>query len=196
MNTLQTFLSGKKTYLSALIGLLYLAGVWAGLYEFDETVLGALGLAGLAFLRSGVAKTEPERRLNLAPLAALPLAFALAGCSAVSPGNDPLVVNAERTTELAVDTFDLFLRWEHDNRAVLASVPQIRKAADRIRMNAPTWLTSARSLTKAYKANRSPENRANLETALTVLRTALAEARTYLEHGLDMAEGPPMPPGF
>ena len=135
---------------------------------------------------------------NLAALAALPLTILLlaSGCSSVEPGNDPLVVNAERTTELAVDTFDLFLRWEYDNRATLATVPQIRRSADRIRAEGQSWLTTTRTLTTAYKANRSPENKANLETALTVLRAALAEARTYLENGLDMAKGPPLPPGF
>jgi hypothetical protein len=197
MNDLKLFLSGKKTYLSALIGILYLAGVWAGLYEFDERILAVVGFAGLAALRAAVTRnpTTPAGP-PLAALAAIPFAIALlgTGCSSIAPGNDPLVVNAERTTTLAVDTFDLFVKWEYDNRTVLSKVPQIRKAADRIRTQAPTWLSTARNLTKAYKANRTLENKANLETAITVLRTALAEARVYLESGMEMAAGPPLPP--
>ncbi len=199
MNDIKEFLTGKKTYLSAVIGILYLVGVWAGLYEFDERILAAVGLAGLAFLRAAL--TKPTGTSNTTPLlalAALPFAIALlgTGCSSIAPGNDALVVNAERTTTLAVDTFDLFVKWEFDNRSVLSKVPEIRKAADHIRTNGPTWLATARNLTKAYKANRILQNKANLETAITVLRTALAEARTYLESGMEMAKAPPMPPGF
>lgn len=198
MNDLKQFLTGKKTYLSAAIGILYLVGVWAGLYDFDERILAVIGFAGLASLRAAVTATPSAPRVPLAAFAALPLAVVLlgSGCSAIAPGNDALVVNAERTTTLAVDTFDLFVKWEHDNRAVLAKVPQIRKAADRIRTQAPTWLSTARSMTKAYKANRTLENKANLETAITLLRTALAEARVYLESGMEIAQGPPMPPGY
>lgn len=47
---IQAFLKGKKTYLAVLISLLYLAGVWAGCWGFDEKVLAALGLSALAFL--------------------------------------------------------------------------------------------------------------------------------------------------
>jgi hypothetical protein len=169
------------------------------LYEFDERILAVIGFTGLAFLRAAVTKpAAPGATTPLLALAALPFAIALlgTGCSSIAPGNDALVVNAERTTTLAVDTFDLFVKWEYDNRVVLSKVPEIRKAADHIRTNGPTWLTTARNLTKAYKSNRTLENKANLETAITVLRTALAEARTYLESGMEMAKAPPMPPGF
>ena len=44
-------------------------------------------------------------------------------------------------------------------------------------------------MTTAYKANRSPENKANLQTAVAVLRTALEKARLYLERGAP----PPLP---
>ncbi len=58
MNNIREFLFGKKTYLSAMIGVLYLVGVWAGLYEFDERILGAVGLAGLASLRAAVNRSR------------------------------------------------------------------------------------------------------------------------------------------
>jgi hypothetical protein len=60
-------LQGRKTYLAVAIGALYLAGVWAGCWEFDEKILSAVGLGGLAFLRAAMAKSpsakiqEPEK---------------------------------------------------------------------------------------------------------------------------------------
>jgi hypothetical protein len=107
----------------------------------------------------------------------------------VAPGNDPLVVNAERTTQLAVDVFDTFLQWEHTHRDTLAAVPEIRRAADLIRAKGQDWLLTARSMTTAYKANRTPENQANLQTAIAVLRRGITEATQYLEQPLP----PPLP---
>jgi len=47
-------LQGKKTYFVVAIGLLYVAGVWLGFWEWDERVLAVLGLGSLAFLRAAV----------------------------------------------------------------------------------------------------------------------------------------------
>lgn len=64
MEKLSEILKGKKTYLAIAIGLLYLAGVWAGAWVWDERVLAAVGLSGLAFLRAAVKKDPP----NITPL--------------------------------------------------------------------------------------------------------------------------------
>jgi len=58
---IRRFLQGKKTYLSISIGLGYLAGVWAGVWEFDGKVLSAVGLSALAFLGTKI------ERLNRQP---------------------------------------------------------------------------------------------------------------------------------
>lgn len=121
--------------------------------------------------------------MNRLKTIALLMILMASGC--VSPGNDPVVVNAERTTQLAADVFDTFLLWERENREALRSIPEIKKSADFIRARGVTWLETARSMTKAYKHSRTPENRANLDTALAVLRQAVTEVRTY------MAQGPP-----
>ena len=68
-------------------------------------------------------------------LASLSLAL-LMNCAIIQPGNDKLVVNAERTTKLALESFDTFLKWEFDNREVLSPIPEIRASADRIRSTA------------------------------------------------------------
>lgn len=57
-------LAGKKTYGVVAFGLLYLLGCWAGWFEFDSKVLGAVGLGGLWTLaarvaRLGAPKAEP-----------------------------------------------------------------------------------------------------------------------------------------
>lgn len=107
------------------------------------------------------------------------LALTLLGCASIAPGSDPVVVNAERTTTLALEVFDAFLSWEYTNREVLSSRPEIKKVADVIRRDGINWLETSRRLTKAYKANRNDQNKANLETAVSVLSAALSEVRIY-----------------
>lgn len=105
------------------------------------------------------------------------------GC--VTPGNDPVVVQAERTTQLALDVFDTFLLWEHNNRQALLDLdPKIKVAADFIRERGQTWLETSRAMTKAYKENRSDANKANLDTALAVLRAGVGEAQKYFVKGV------------
>lgn len=100
----------------------------------------------------------------------------LVGCSTIAPGNDPVVVRAEQATTSAFDVVDAFLLWEHNH-----PVPDnIHAFAEKLRTEAPGWFATARALTKAYKANRTPEKKAALGTALAVLETAVREATHYL----------------
>ncbi len=104
------------------------------------------------------------------------------GCAGIQPGNDPVVVNAERTTTVAVTSFDSFLKYERSNDAELRSVnPQIHKFANKIRDNGQHWLQTARSTTQAYKNNRTPENKANLQTAIAVLQEAVNQINQYMK---------------
>ncbi len=66
---------------------------------------------------------------------------------------------------MAVDVFDTFLKWETTIGNAFVT-PEIRKTADFIRSNGPDWLLTARSMTKAYKQNRTPEKPGNLDTAI------------------------------
>lgn len=56
MDKIKAALSGKKTYLAVAIGAVYMLGVWAGFWEFNQSILDAVGLGGLAFLRLAVTK--------------------------------------------------------------------------------------------------------------------------------------------
>ena len=105
-------------------------------------------------------------------------------CASVAPGHDPVVVNAERTTVLALDAVYTFLLWENQNRAALAAVPEIKASADYLRRNAPTWFATARDLTRAYKSNRTEQNKANLNTVIAILERAVAQANQYLPANL------------
>jgi hypothetical protein len=108
-------------------------------------------------------------------------ALFLISCASITPGNDPVVVNAERITALGADTFDTFLHFEADNSGALKTVsPDIHKFAEALRRNGQTWLLTARSLTKAYKLNKTPENKTSLQTALAVISEAVAQANNYV----------------
>lgn len=90
------------------------------------------------------------------------------------------VYNAERTIVTSYTIMDNFLRWEYENRAVFASIPEIKVAADHIRANGRTWIRTAIALTETYKANPTDENRSALEASLNIIDVALMEAAKYM----------------
>lgn len=114
-----------------------------------------------------------KRNLNLAIL----LLFVV-GCATVDPNADPVVVNAERVASMSADTIDTFLHWEYQNRATLPD--EIKAVAQATRLNAPKAILSLRALTKAYKRNRTAENKATLITAQAVVSELAAEAQKWL----------------
>ena len=103
------------------------------------------------------------------------------GCTTdIQPGSDPVVVNAEKTTSIAVESLNTFFRIESQNSDLIKEkAPQIHKYADFARNNAPRWISTARALTKTYKNNRTAENKADLETALQVLSEVINQVRQY-----------------
>lgn len=104
------------------------------------------------------------------PVASVALVGCGGGCSffaKVQPGHDPVVVNAERAQVLTLEAVDLLLNIEKDNREFLRSIaPGIKEAADNVRARAPGIIDGLGSVTKAYKDNRTLENKANLVTWL------------------------------
>ena len=85
-----------------------------------------------------------------------------------------MVVYAERTTLAAMDRIDTFLRFERSNEATLGK--EVHKVAESLRLQAPRALRMARTATKTYKANRTAENKASVDTALAVLEKLAKEA--------------------
>jgi|ERR1022692_3817426 hypothetical protein len=109
------------------------------------------------------------------------IALLFSGCATILPGNDPVVVNAERVTTIALATMDSFLQIEYLNRAQLLKVsPAIHAYAEYIRHNGVNFLDTARALTLAYKNNRTTANAATLNTAIAVLQSISTQSQLYL----------------
>lgn len=119
--------------------------------------------------------------MNKRTIPTLFLAVILCGCASILPGNDPLVVNAERTAAISLEVFDVFLKFEYDNREALAKIsPDINRTAETIRRNGKNWILTLRAVTRSYKQNRTPEGKFALITALSVVQTAIAESQKYM----------------
>jgi hypothetical protein len=54
-----TWLSGKKTYIIAFAGAIYVTGISVGLWPHILWLDGVLGASGVAALRAGVEKSAP-----------------------------------------------------------------------------------------------------------------------------------------
>lgn len=106
-------------------------------------------------------------RCNVAMLALLPiLVIGCGGCAALDKGADPVVVRAEQFYQGADQMFRAFTTFEYNNRAKLiaAGFPEVEKAANTIRIDGFNALVSLQQAVIAYKANRTPENKANIAT--------------------------------
>lgn len=103
----------------------------------------------------------------------------LTGCAAVQEGQDSLVVQAERLAANSYDVVDGFVTLERNQRDLLWRTDQnIKRVADKLRNEFPRALESLRATTKAYKRNRTPENKATLITWQAVINQLLAELYT------------------
>ena len=101
-------------------------------------------------------------------LVASPFVILHTGCApAGAVTGDPVVVNSERAIGIAFDAVDGFLRWEHQNRAAIP--PKVHTAAQSLRRDAPDAFRNARAVLRAYKTNRTPEQKALLDTWLATL---------------------------
>lgn len=114
-------------------------------------------------------------------LAVAPLAL-VTGCKTISSpfiAGDLVVVNSEKAIAIAFDSVDTFLRWEYAHRHAVPS--DVTKAADALRRKAPDAFRNARSVLRAYKTNRSPEQRALVETYLATVEELARVAATYAD---------------
>lgn len=115
---------------------------------------------------------------QLSPILVAALLFS-GGCKTLT-GNDPVVVDAEKSTSIAFETINTFLKLEYDNQAIIKQqAPAVHTYANYVRIHSPQWISTARALTNAYKSNRTPANKANLQTALAVLTQAISQIGQY-----------------
>jgi hypothetical protein len=197
IDTIRTSLQGKKTYIAAGMGVIYIAGVFLGLWDWDERVLGVFGLSGLAFLRAAVPAQKAEgTRQNeeagkaainglFAPLLLVALLAGVSGCGTLSKDGvyqgDDVLFRADQSITATYDGLHAFVSWEYQNREVLSKWPEIRQAADYVRANAEVWINSATIAREQYAAFRSDQTRNALVDALSALRRSAATATSILE---------------
>lgn len=132
-------------------------------------------------LKTQVAAVMMALAVCTLPIASVALVGCTGGCAALAPGADPIVVRAEQTAAFAFEAMDLFLKMEENNREALRqAAPEVEKVANRVRVDGKSALVSLRDATKAYKTNRTPENKANLDTWMAVVEELRAISTKYL----------------
>lgn len=108
-----------------------------------------------------------------------------AGCKALSPGADPVVVRAQQTAQATYAAVDAFLNFELANRDQLWKAdPEIKHAADKLRATVPSALTALRTATKSYQVNKTPENSTALETSVNTVNSLIGEAQSGLNKAI------------
>jgi hypothetical protein len=151
----------------------YLGAAGVGLREIVDQIR-KLGNGDLAKATSGLL-------LFASLLVPLPL---LMGCGTLDKSGiyqgDTVLYNAELATTEGKDMLHTFVKWEYDNRAFLRQWPQIKEAADDVRLHAKSWVASAIALRNAYVANPTQDTRSALEASVIVIRAALNQATVYM----------------
>ncbi len=126
--------------------------------------------------------TANKIALNFALLVALLLS--LQGCGTLDPAGvykgDAVLYHSELGITTSYELIHTFVEWEMDNRTILSKWPEIKKAADDMRKNAPRWKATADAMHDAYEAYPSDTNKQALEKALAILKTAMTEATKYM----------------
>ena len=114
-----------------------------------------------------------------------PIAFQ--SCVSTAPtsmsvaATDQVILRAEQTAQTARLTFNTLVHLERDNEAILKQAsPEIHQWTNTVRLHGLDWITSLRDATKAFKANRTPENQANLSTWISTLTNAVAQTNKYI----------------
>lgn len=124
-----------------------------------------------------------------------------AGTYALPAGTaDQVVSSAERGTEVGLEVMRSFVHQEKDHRELfdkLGTKPHEYSVWLRVRVPSPyndihpgdapkkfvprleAILETARIATKAFKANRTPENEANLRTAWATLKDAIDACKSF-----------------
>ncbi|MES2219369.1 MAG: hypothetical protein V4587_00195, partial [Acidobacteriota bacterium] len=89
---------------------------------------------------------------------------------------DKALYEADSTITGAYDTLHSFVKWEYENRASLKQWPEIKLAADNVRVNAQQWIDTAIAMRDSYVGDPTTQNKDSLATAVRMLRTVLAES--------------------
>lgn len=91
---------------------------------------------------------------------------------------DTFLYQSEKVIVGAHQSFQTFLQWELEYRAILPV--EVSRAADVIRLNERKWIDTANALHDAYVASPTPENKDKFQLALNIIGAGLDEAAKYL----------------
>lgn len=160
---------------------------------------------GLSNKQSGFARLG--LLLFVAALCSVTLLCLIQGCAAIQKGNDPLVVNVERTETIARDTFDMVLSIDNSQRDFYRNnapafhnfcewlrQPQSVPDVDGKVVSLPRDLAMLLSLDNVkldYKAARASSN--DVFTALQTVTGAMAQANAWLNTGVATNTIPKLP---
>lgn len=99
--------------------------------------------------------------------------------------DDRIVVSTEQALNIALDTFDQFLKLERENPEMFQrfSGNRAHAWAENIRRNGEKWIDSAEAAKDVYKRSRNSLNHANLVTAYKTLQEAITQSKTYIAGG-------------
>lgn len=120
-----------------------------------------------------------KRSLRLAAALTVILA-SLTACPATAPGQDPVLVQAQRTYSNARDTLDLLFNLEKDNAALIEQkLPGTHAVVDGIKTQAKIALPELLKAIDTYAANK---DRAAIDKWEAVVRQLLESAKVIVSN--------------
>lgn len=118
----------------------------------------------------------------------------ITGCHSLDPAGvyqgDKVLYDADTMIALSYDTVHTFVSWEYTNRATLTKMPQVKEAADNLRLNFPIWFKAAISARTVYTQSKTQANADALSLTLSVLRNAMTQAQTWIANGATYTAAP------
>lgn len=111
-------------------------------------------------------------------------AIALTGCGTLNNTGvykgDKTLYDADLLITSSYDVIHAFVLYEANNRQELASVPEVKQAADAIRAKAPSAFASAIAIRDVYAQSPNKDTGNALQTSLDVIRAMAVEAAKYM----------------
>ena len=119
-------------------------------------------------------------RVACAIMAVVALTSPFLGCTStggpvelapILPGNDPVVVNAERAANAALASFESVTRFDHNNLAFMKeTLPKVHSEVQDLRRTFPEKYRAVREATKTYKASKTAQDAQLVTDSLAQLR--------------------------
>jgi hypothetical protein len=158
-------LRGKKTYFTVAIGVLYVAGVWLGFWEWNETVLAVLGLSGIAFLRSAI-----KRGLPLPTVMLCAVLISGPGCATTNQ-DGRMLASVAVSVESAMEGWG---EWVKAGQATAQDEARVKEAYE-------DYQAAMRAAKKAYVLAHDTGEKSGWATAARVLKGTQKELLALVE---------------